>query len=142
MADIQTVETDASVDAFIDRVEHPRRREDARELVALMERATGTAPKMWGPAIIGFGKCQYRYESGREGDMPRVGFSPRKQNLALYLAAKADWFDEACGRLGKHRRGVVCLYVNKLADVDSSVLEEMVSRSWTGSLAPHSEHGG
>ena len=141
MADIQTVETDASVDAFIDGVEHPRRREDARVLVALMERATGTPPKMWGPAIIGFGKCHYRYESGREGDMPRVGFSPRKQNLALYLATKADWFDEACGRLGKHKRSVVCLYVNKLADVDAAVLEEMVSRSWTCSFVSHPEHG-
>jgi hypothetical protein len=136
MADIQTVETDASVDAFVDAVEHPRRREDARALVALFERATRTAPRMWGPAIIGYGKCRYRYDSGREGDMPRVAFSPRKQNLVFYLE-KGDWFDEALGRLGKHKLGVGCLYVNKLADVDLAVLEEMIVRSWAASLAKY-----
>ena len=113
-----------------------------RALAALMRRATGVDPKMWGPAIIGFGKQQYRYASGREGDMPRVGFSPRKQNLALYLTPKATWFDEALGRLGKHKRAGGCLYLNRLADVDTAVLEEMVARSWAHTLdAQPLQHG-
>ena len=130
MSENVTRETDASVDAFLDRVEHDGRREDARTLLALMERVTGEQPRMWGPAIIGFGKYHYRYDSGREGEMLRVGFSPRKANLALYLIVKGDGFGDMLDRLGKHKRGGSCLYVNKLADVDLNVLESMVARSW------------
>lgn len=130
MSENVTRETDASVDAFVDRVEHEGRREDARTLLALMERVTGEQPRMWGPAIIGFGKYHYRYDSGREGEMLRVGFSPRKANLALYLIVKGDGFDDMLDRLGKHKRGGSSLYVNKLADVDLNVLESMVARSW------------
>ncbi|MDQ3332553.1 MAG: DUF1801 domain-containing protein, partial [Planctomycetota bacterium] len=85
MAENQTQETDASVEAFLESVEHPGRRADSNVLLDLMRRVTGAPPKMWGPAIIGFGKYHYRYDSGREGDMLRVGFSPRKANLALYV---------------------------------------------------------
>ncbi|MGZ5473044.1 MAG: DUF1801 domain-containing protein [Thermoanaerobaculia bacterium] len=130
MAENKTQETDASVTDFIAGVENPTRREDARALLELMRRVTRTEPKMWGPSIVGFGKCHYKYESGREGDMPRIGFSPRKANLVLYLASKDDTLDDLLSRLGKHKTSVSCLYVNRLSDVDLKVLETMVRRSW------------
>lgn len=126
----KTVPTGASVDAFLDAVEHPGRRADAHELCKLMQRVTGVPPQMWGPAIVGFGSAHYRYDSGREGDMLRVGFSPRKANLALYLIQKGDRVEELLTTLGRHKRGGSCLYINKLADVDLSVLEAMVAESW------------
>jgi hypothetical protein len=95
-----------------------------------MRRATGVEPRMWGPAIIGFGRYHYKYESGREGDMLRVGFSPRKSNLAVYLIAKNDRLRKTMNELGKHKTGGSCLYVSKLSDVDLEVLEELVVRSW------------
>lgn len=130
MAENVTRETDASVQDFLDGIEHKGRREDAYVLVDLMRRVTGVEPKMWGPAIIGFGKYRYRYESGREGEMLRVGFSPRKANLALYFTAKDDGFRELLPRLGKHKTGGSCLYVNRLKDVDLGVLEQLVTASW------------
>ncbi|MBA3314310.1 MAG: DUF1801 domain-containing protein [Planctomycetaceae bacterium] len=130
MAENQTQETDASVEAFLESVEHPGRRADSNVLLDLMRRVTGAPPKMWGPAIIGFGKYHYRYDSGREGDMLRVGFSPRKANLALYVIIKDDDRKPLLAKLGKHKTGVSCLYINKLADVDLKVLEAMVARSW------------
>jgi hypothetical protein len=139
MAENQTVENDASVDAFLAQVEHPTRRDDARALVAMMRRVTGVAPKMWGPAIIGFGRMHYRYDSGREGDMPRVGFSPRKANLALYIAYGGGDYQERLARLGKHRTGVSCLYINRLTDVDVTELEALVARSWHASHLTHPE---
>jgi hypothetical protein len=130
MAENQTRETGASVSAFIEAIPHEGRREDTRTLVALMRRITRTEPKMWGPAIIGFGSCHYKYESGREGDMPRLGFSPRKANLALYLMTKTDDYAAGLKRLGKHKTAGSCLYVNRLSDVDKRVLEEMIRASW------------
>lgn len=130
MAENKTQETDASVTDFIAGVENPTRREDALALLELMRRVTRTEPKMWGPSIVGFGKCHYKYESGREGDMPRIGFSPRQANLVLYLASKDDTLDDLLSRLGKHKTSVSCLYINRLSDVDLKVLEAMVRRSW------------
>jgi hypothetical protein len=134
-----TRETDASVEEFIDKVEHPGRRDDSYVLLDLMRRVTGVEPKMWGPAIIGFGKYHYRYESGREGEMLRVGFSPRKANLALYLLAKGDGFAELLARLGKHKTGASCLYIGRLKDVDLSVLESLVSVSWNRAREKYGE---
>ncbi|MEZ4425455.1 MAG: DUF1801 domain-containing protein [Gemmatimonadota bacterium] len=131
MAENKTVETDASVDAFLDSVPHEGRREDARALRALMERVTGAPARMWGPSIVGFGKYHYRYESGREGEMLRVGFSPRSSNLALYLTSKDEDSARIVARLGKHKAGASCLYVNRLADVDSDALEALIAHSWT-----------
>jgi hypothetical protein len=137
MSENITVETDASVTAFLDSIENPRRRADGHELLRLMERVTGATPRMWGDAIVGFGRYRYRYATGREGDWMRIGFSPRKANLALYgiawEAADAGLLD----RLGKHRTGVSCLYVNRLADIDGAVLEVLVADSWEGSLRRH-----
>lgn len=130
MAENITRETDASVEDFLAKVEHPGRRQDAFALVEVMRRVTGVEPKMWGPSIIGFGKYHYRFESGREGEMLRVGFSPRRANLALYFTAKGDRFKEILPRLGKHKTGGSCLYVTRLNNVDLGVLEELVAASW------------
>lgn len=129
MSDLKTRPTDASVEAFIDAVEHPRRREDARTLLELMHRVTGEEPVMWGPSIVGYGSYHYRYASGQEADWPVVGFSPRKQNLSIYIMTGFEASDELLSRLGKHKTGKSCLYVNKLADVDLDVLEALVRAS-------------
>jgi hypothetical protein len=130
MAQNKTTETGASVDEFLASIKNDTRREDSTMLLDIMRRATGVEPRMWGPAIIGFGKYHYKYETGREGEMLRVGFSPRKANLAVYLIAKNDRLRERMNDLGKHKTGGSCLYVNKLSDVDLEVLEELVLRSW------------
>ena len=129
MAENKTVKTGASVDEFMAAVENRRRREDGLVLLEMMRDVTGLEPEMWGPSIIGFGSYHYKYESGREGDMPLVGFSPRKSNLSLYIMSGFDEYEEMLGKLGKHRTGASCLYINKLADVDVEVLRELVSQS-------------
>ena len=129
MSDPKTRPSDASVEAFIEAVEHPRRREDARILLELMRRVTGEEPVMWGPSIVGFGRYRYRYASGQEGDWPIAGFSPRKQNLSIYIMTGFEASDALLSRLGKHKTGKSCLYVNKLADVDLEVLETLVRAS-------------
>ena len=130
MADNKTQKTGASVDGFLAAIEHPRRREDGRALLRMMRQITGLEPEMWGPSIIGFGDYHYRYESGREGDFFLVGFSPRKQSLSLYLPAGFPEYDALLAALGKHRKGASCLYVNKLADVDPSVLRRLIAGSF------------
>jgi hypothetical protein len=129
MAENKTKATDASVDAFLAAVEPERRRIDGRVVLEMMARISGEPPKMWGPSIIGFGSCHYRYESGREGDMPRIGFSPRKAQLVLYLADGFAGRDALFARLGKHSTSKACLYINKLADVDLAVLEQLMVAS-------------
>lgn len=118
MTENATVETDASVDGFVRAVVNPTRRDDVGALLARMRRATGAEPRMWGASIVGFGRYPYRYESGREGDWARVGFSPRKANLAIYLSYKPDDCPALLERLGKHSTGASCLYVRRLADVE------------------------
>ena len=129
MAELKTKKTDASVEAFLDGVADPRRREDARVVLGLMKRITGEEPKMWGPSIVGFGSYTYSYASGQTGDWPIAGFSPRKQALTLYLMPGFEKDADLMKRLGKHKTGKSCLYLNRLADVDASVLEELVRRS-------------
>ena len=123
-SEAKTRPTPASVADFIAALPDDRRRADAEAVCALLEQATGFEPVMWGASIIGFGAYHYRYESGREGDAPLVGFSPRKANLVLYLAPGEDRAD-LLGRLGKHKAGAGCVYVNRLSDVDASVITEM-----------------
>lgn len=125
MAEEKTRPTAVSVEAFIAAVEDHRRREDAAAVVALLTRATGLAPTMWGSSIIGFGRYHYRYDSGHEGDAPLVGFAPRKANLVFYMAAGEDARTGFLNRLGKHRTGKGCVYVNRLSDIDPDVLVEM-----------------
>ena len=128
MAENKTRPTRLSVSAFIGAVADPGKRADAVALVKLMESATGEEPKMWGPSIIGFGSCHYVYESGREGDMPLVGFSPRKAATVLYLMLGSGGSDALLAQLGKHTTGKGCLYINRLADVDQQVLKVLVAR--------------
>jgi hypothetical protein len=125
----KTKPTEISVEAFIDTVADERQREDARTIAAMMQRLTGEAPKMWGPSIIGFGSYHYKYDSGREGDMCRIGFSPRKGQTVVYVVDGYRDKDDLMARLGKHKTGQSCLYIKKLADIDEAVLEEICTRS-------------
>ena len=129
MAEIKTKATQESVDGFIAAVEKPVRRADAEILRNLMERVTGEQAVMWGPTIIGFGRYHYRYASGHEGEMCRIGYSPRSANLVLYVGGFPE-YDDLLAKLGKHKRSKACLYLNKLADVDLDVLEEIVRRTF------------
>ena len=129
MAENKTKPTAVSVADFLDAVPSAQRREDAKKVCAMMERLSGYPPVMWGPSIVGFGSYHYKYDSGREGDAGRIGFSPRSTSLVLYLVDGYKGKEAQLERLGKHKTGVSCLYINKLADVDESVLEEMVRDS-------------
>jgi Domain of unknown function (DU1801) len=127
MAENKTKPTQFSVAAFIAAVADPTRRADAKALVKLMQSATGEKPKMWGPAIIGFGSCHYKYESGREGDMPVISFSPRKTATALYNMGGFSGAEALRAKLGSADKG--CLYIKKLADVDKTVLGTLIVKS-------------
>jgi hypothetical protein len=129
MADNKTKPTKLSVAAFIDALPDASKRTDAKELAKLMQTASGEKPKMWGPSIIGFGAYHYKYESGREGDMPIVGFSPRKSANVLYGLRAANDSEALLAKLGKHTTGKGCVYIKKLADVDRKVLEKLVAES-------------
>lgn len=129
MSQNKTRPTGAAVDEFLDAVENETRRADAKAVKALMERVTGEPAVMWGASIVGFGEYHYKYESGREGDFMLTGFSPRKANLVLYIMPGYTDYGGLMERLGKHKTGKSCLYVNKLADLDMEVLEELVARS-------------
>ena len=125
MGETKTKPTGVSVNDFIATVAHAVRREDAKSVRALMERVTGEPATMWGPSIIGFGSYHYRYDSGHEGDLCKVGFSPRSANLVFYVGG-FDGYDALLAKLGKHKKSKACLYVTKLADIDMAVLEEII----------------
>jgi hypothetical protein len=125
----KTQESDADVTAFLAGVEPPERRADSAALAAIMARLSGEPPRLWGPSIIGFGRYHYRYDSGREGDAPRIAFAPRKNDLTLYLAGFAEDDDTPFARLGKHKRGKGCLHLRRLSAVDLTVLEGLIARS-------------
>jgi len=125
-AEIKTRPTDASVEAFIASVDNEVRRADAMKTLEMMKRITGIEPVMWGPAIIGFGSAVLKYPDGREIDWPMIGFSPRKQNLTLYVICNSPNQSELLKKLGKHTSSVSCLYIKKLSDVDELVLEAIV----------------
>lgn len=122
----KTQASDASVETFLSAVEPDRKREDSLKLDALFRRVTGWTPVMWGPSMIGYGSYHYRYESGREGDFLATGFAPRKANLSIHIMPGYQDYSAILERLGKHKIGKSCLYINKLADVDESVLEELI----------------
>ncbi|WP_224816020.1 DUF1801 domain-containing protein [Hasllibacter sp. MH4015] len=125
-ADNKTRATEADVIAFLESVEHPTRRADGLALDALFREVTGFTPRMWGPTMVGYGRYHYVYESGREGSYLATGFSPRKANLSIYIMPGYADFGDILARLGKHKMGKSCLYVNKLADIDTAVLEELI----------------
>jgi hypothetical protein len=129
MSGNKTRPTDASVEEFLSAVEHRQRREDGFELLDIMKQVTKEEPVMWGPSIVGFGSYHYRYESGREGDMPKTGFSPRKQSLTVYIMPGFEKHTDLLEKLGKHKLGKSCLYINKLADVDRAILKEIIRKS-------------
>ncbi|MCU1432268.1 MAG: hypothetical protein JWP95_1373 [Actinotalea sp.] len=129
-----TQENDSSVATFLDEVADPVRRADAWTLVELMTRATGQPARMWGTAIVGFGRYHYVYATGREGDAPAAGFSPRKAASTIYLG-DLDQHADLLARLGPHTTSVSCLYVKRLGAVDLDVLEELVRRSYTATTA-------
>jgi hypothetical protein len=129
MAETKTKPTQVKVDDFIAAVEKPVRRADAKVVRDMMERVTGEPATMWGPTIVGFGSYHYRYASGHEGDACRIGFSPRSANLVLYVGGFPE-YEAMLEELGKHKSSKCCLYVNKLADVDLGVLEEIVRRTY------------
>ncbi|WP_120502612.1 DUF1801 domain-containing protein [Roseovarius sp. EL26] len=126
MAKNKTQPTDIVPVDFVAGVEHPTRRKDAEALLELFGDVTGFAPRMCGPTIIGYGRYHYRYATGREGDFLATGFSPRKANLSIYIMPGYQGYGEILARLGKHKLGRSCLYVNKLADIDLDVLGELI----------------
>jgi hypothetical protein len=125
----KTKETENSVVEFIESVESSKKREDAYKLVDVFTEATGYNAKMWGPSIIGFGSYHYKYESGHEGDAPLVGFSPRKAKISLYFAPGDTKREELLNDFGKHTTGKGCVYINKVADIDISVLKVLIEQS-------------
>jgi hypothetical protein len=129
MSDIKTKVNDASVLEFLHSVPDEKRRQDSLAVLALMQEVTGLEAKMWGPSIVGFGSYHYKYESGREGDMPLTGFSPRKQNLTLYIMGGFDNYEQLMASLGKHSTGKSCLYIKRLSDVNIPTLKELVRQS-------------
>ena len=137
MAENKTKATKSSVGAFIETLTDQTRRGDAKALVQLMQKAAGEKAKMWGPSIIGFGSYYYRYESGREGDMPLIGFSPRKTAAVLYNMMGFNDSKELLAKLGKHTTGKGCLYIKNLADVDQQVSETMAVKSVKAMRARH-----
>lgn len=127
MAELKTQVTKASVDKFLQGIRDEKKREDCYRILKIMKRATKAEPKMWGPSVVGFGDYHYVYESGREGDWFITGFSPRVQNLTLYMMGGFD--TEVLKKLGKYKTGKGCLYISKLEDVDTKVLSELITRS-------------
>ena len=124
----KTVKNEGSVEDYIAAIEPDSRREDCEVILSMMERLSGWPPKMWGASIVGFGEYHYKYESGREGDALRIGFSSRAQNISIYIMPGYQDFDDELSRLGKHKKGKSCLYLKRLSDVDESVLEEMLQK--------------
>ena len=129
MAKNKTTETENSVTDFINAVADETKRNDAFELLKIIQKATGFEPKMWGPSIIGFGSYHYIYDSGHEGDAPLVGFSPRKDAISLYLSSSFENKDELLSKFGKYKAAKSCIYIKKLADIDPEILKEMISVS-------------
>ncbi len=132
MAENKTRPTEVSVNDFLAGVEPPERREDCQKVLAMMQEITQQPPRIWGTAIVGFGHYRYKYETGREGDWFPVGFSPRKASLTLYFNNGLEPHAERLARLGKHKTGKACLYINRLKDVDESVLREMIQAAYEG----------
>jgi hypothetical protein len=129
MVELKTQRTKASVAAFLNAIEDDERRKDCQSLTALLRKATGKKPAMWGPSIVGFGSYHYKYATGREGDMPMAGFSPRAGAMTIYVMRGSGRYDELVSRLGKCKTSVACVYVNKLADVDlATTISELTAR--------------
>ena len=134
MAENKTQPTSASVDDFIEGIENTRRRADSLIALKLFKEVTDLPPVMWGPSIIGFGTHHYVYDSGREGTVPAAGFSPRKANMTFYVGDDFEGAEGLYARLGKHKKSVACLYINKLDDVDLQVLREIIACDYSDTI--------
>lgn len=134
----KTQPTDSPVSVFLATIP-ARRKAEAEQLIQTMQAITGEPPVLWGPSIIGFGQQHYRYESGREGDMPRLAFSPRKAKLTIYFNEGFERYGEDLAKLGRHQTSVACLYLNKLSDADPAVLEKMLRESYQAQTEPESK---
>ncbi len=137
MAKAKTQKTDASVEDFLKGVTDEKKREDSFAILELMREVTGEEPAMWGGSIVGFGSYRYKYASGREGEWPLAGFSPRKQSLTLYIMSGFDKHDSLLAKLGKYKTGKSCLYINKLQDIDLETLRELIRQSVTHVAETH-----
>lgn len=129
MAELKTKVNKASVEKFLNGIKDERKRKDSFQILDMMRKATNAEPRMWGTSIVGFGDYHYKYESGRAGDWFAAGFSPRKQNLTLYIMGGFDEYDNLLKKLGKYATGKSCLYIKRLEDVDTKVLQEIITRS-------------
>jgi hypothetical protein len=129
MAEQKTKENDQNVEAFLNSVVDEKKRQDSFVILDLMKQVTGLTPKMWGSSMVGFGRYHYKYASGHEGDAFLTGFSPRKQNLTIYIMAGFEQYDELMKKLGKYRTGKSCLYIKKIEDIDLEVLKVLVGQS-------------
>jgi hypothetical protein len=128
MAELKTKPTEENVDEFVEAIPHAQKRADSKVLLAMMREATQLEPQMWGN-MVGFGRYTYQYASGHKGEWFGMGFAPRKQALTLYLMGGQQDYEELLAKLGKHKTGVGCLYINKLADVDTAVLRQLIAQS-------------
>ena len=129
MAEAKTQRTKRSVDAFLNTIPDEQKRKDAFAIVDIMRKATKAEPVMWGSSIVGFGTYRYKYASGREGEWPLTGFSPRKQNLTLYITSGFEQYEELLKSLGKFKTGKACLYINRLDDVHLPTLRKLIKQS-------------
>ncbi len=130
MAELKTKPNQGGgVNDFIESIEHPKRKADSKELLKVFAEVLDEEPIMWGSSIIGYGSYHYKYPSGREGDWFLTGFSPRKQNLSVYIMAGFENYEELLNKLGKYKRGKSCLYINKLEDVNIDVLKQLIGES-------------
>jgi hypothetical protein len=134
-----TVQTDGSISGFLAALPDARQRADAEAICAMMARVSGQAPKLWGRSIVGFGSYHYKYESGHQGDMARIGFSPRKANTVVYIVDGFAQYGAILARLGKFKSGKSCLYIKHLSDIDTTVLEDLVIHSYAAMQAKYPE---
>lgn len=129
MAEQKTKPTAQSVEAFLNKTADDKTRPDCDVLIKIMKKATRKEPAMWGPSIVGFGSYHYKYESGREGDAPLVGFSPRKGNISVYVMPGFEEYEALMKKLGKYKAGKACIYIKKLDDIDVKILQELIQKS-------------
>ena len=137
MAELKTKKNAASVESFLNTVKDEQKRADSFTILAMMKKTTGEQPVMWGTSIIGFGNVHLKYATGRELDWMKIGFSPRKQNMTLYVLCHSKEQNELLKKLGRHKTGQSCLYINKLSDVDTTILKKIIETGYNGSHYGH-----
>jgi hypothetical protein len=140
MAELKTKRNEKDVLAYLDEIEDTKKRADCLQILKLMQEVTGKPPEMWGDSIVGYGTYHYKYASGREGDWPLVGFSPRKQNITLYITSGFERYEALMQRLGKHTTGKSCLYIKKIEDINLQTLRELVEQSVTHMIESNKEN--